>query len=266
MLILKLVKYICVVADKNRPLTRPSLIVIVALGFVTLSSCGQSDNLDLNKIKWTSIDKTFSCYFDKQSNQALQIGDSIHFKGVGELEKKTIVHKAYLDTLEFTLKRGDTIIIPQFKTFTNILTRNSIVFLKVDLTTIYTSLIQQNNKVTLYLQDSIDSTAVTIFIEELNKKEFVSSTNFTSKEKAAEKYKKEVGEDFVSFIGHNPLPSSIELKINPHFINSKDLEKIKEEFQSDKRVKDITHSNITEFEKYRNKIIIFKLTTSKINP
>jgi cell division transport system permease protein len=47
--------------------------------------------------------------------------------------------------------------------------------------------------------------------KDLDAKEFVKSTEYISKEQAAENLKEELGEDFISFMGYNPLLPSIDV-------------------------------------------------------
>jgi len=64
-------------------------------------------------------------------------------------------------------------------------------------------------------------------IEKLRKKLdaslFVKEAAFVSKDVAAEDMKKELGEDFISFLGENPIPSSINVKLNSDYANPDSL-------------------------------------------
>ncbi len=51
----------------------------------------------------------------------------------------------------------------------------------------------------------------------------VKSTEFISKEKAAEELTRDLGEDFVSFLGYNPLFPSIEVRLNASWANPDSL-------------------------------------------
>jgi cell division transport system permease protein len=46
---------------------------------------------------------------------------------------------------------------------------------------------------------------------------FAGTVSYTSKEDAAEMMQQELGEEFVDFLGYNPLPASLDIKINPDF-------------------------------------------------
>ena len=53
------------------------------------------------------------------------------------------------------------------------------------------------------------------------------SINFITKEEAAEKYIRDIGEDFLEFLGYNPLLNSIDINFNSDYVNTASLEKRK---------------------------------------
>jgi len=57
--------------------------------------------------------------------------------------------------------------------------------------------------------------------------DYVKSTQFVSKEEAAEIAKKENGEDFMDFIGYNPFQNSIDVFVKSEFVTLNKLEEIK---------------------------------------
>jgi cell division transport system permease protein len=65
----------------------------------------------------------------------------------------------------------------------------------------------------IYLKDTATSAQTDILMQELNEAHFTKSVNLITKEIAAEKLKADLGEDFVSFLGSNPLLNSIEVKL-----------------------------------------------------
>ncbi len=65
--------------------------------------------------------------------------------------------------------------------------------------------------VTLYIKNEVNKESIAKLQAEIDKQAFVKSSKFTSKEEAAQIYKKENGEDFMEFLGYNPLQNSIDL-------------------------------------------------------
>jgi len=79
---------------------------------------------------------------------------------------------------------------------------------------------------TVYLKD----TAKEVEIEQLKKSlamaDYTKSTNYVSKEDAAEAHSEEIGEDFMEFLGYNPLQNSIDVYMNADFVSSEQVDKI----------------------------------------
>jgi len=79
---------------------------------------------------------------------------------------------------------------------------------------------------TVYLKD----TAKEVEIEQLKKSlamaDYTKSTTYVSKEDAAEAHSEEIGEDFMEFLGYNPLQNSIDVYMNADFVSSEQVDKI----------------------------------------
>ena len=71
----------------------------------------------------------------------------------------------------------------------------------------------------IYLKDNAKDDEVEQLHHFLNAGNYVKSCRYLSKDSAAAIYKKDVGEDFVQFIGYNPLPSSMEVQLKADFAN-----------------------------------------------
>ena len=61
---------------------------------------------------------------------------------------------------------------------------------------------------------------------DLDSKPFVKSNEYVSKDEAAAKMKEELGEDFISFLGDNPLPPSIDVYLYAGYTNVDSVAKI----------------------------------------
>ena len=66
----------------------------------------------------------------------------------------------------------------------------------------------------IFLQNDVDQDIYTDFIDELSKNNIIASTELIDKEKSADIFKEEFGEDVVEMLGYNPLPLSIKVFIN----------------------------------------------------
>ncbi|WP_103069360.1 cell division protein FtsX [Aquimarina sediminis] len=79
---------------------------------------------------------------------------------------------------------------------------------------------------TIYLKD----TAKDIEIKQLEKTlalaEYTKSTTYISKEEAAEEHSKDIGENFMDFLGYNPLQNSIDVYLKADFVDQTKIEEI----------------------------------------
>ncbi len=62
--------------------------------------------------------------------------------------------------------------------------------------------------------------------KDLDAKPFVKSTEYVSKDDAAAKMKEDLGEDFISFLGDNPLPPTIDVYLYAGYTNTDSVAKI----------------------------------------
>ena len=85
---------------------------------------------------------------------------------------------------------------------------------------------KEQASITIFLNDNVDKTQVTTFQNSLKKNDYTKSLAYISKEEAAEIVKKENGEDFMEFLGYNPLKNSIELFLNADFVTPENMEEI----------------------------------------
>lgn len=96
---------------------------------------------------------------------------------------------------------------------------------------------------TIYLKESAKEVETKQLEKSLALSEYVKSIEYVSKEQAAELMKAENGEDFMDFVGYNPLQNSIDVHLKADFVTSEQLEKISEEAISKNFVDEVTYDN-----------------------
>lgn len=74
--------------------------------------------------------------------------------------------------------------------------------------------VKENIEISLIIRPEADSLQTAALLAKITSLETVKSARVVSKEEAAEVLKKELGEDFVSFLGYNPLSPSIDIRLN----------------------------------------------------
>jgi len=77
--------------------------------------------------------------------------------------------------------------------------------------------VKENIGFSLYLKDDLSETDISRLQQLLEAKEYTNRIEYINKEQAAEIMKKELGEDFVEFLGFNPLSGSIDVYLNSEF-------------------------------------------------
>ena len=94
---------------------------------------------------------------------------------------------------------------------------------------------------TVYIKD----TAKDVEIEQLKKSlalaEYTKSSVFVSKEDAAEEHSKEIGEDFMEFLGYNPLQNSIDIHMKADYVSSDQIDKIADDLNSKNFVDEVVY-------------------------
>ncbi|HMQ43416.1 cell division protein FtsX [Mariniflexile maritimum] len=97
--------------------------------------------------------------------------------------------------------------------------------------------------VTIYLKETAKEVEIKQLEKSLAMADYVKSIEYVSKEQAAEFLKEENGEDFMDFVGYNPLQNSIDVHLKADFVTSEHLEKIAEEATSKDFVDEVTYDN-----------------------
>ncbi len=71
----------------------------------------------------------------------------------------------------------------------------------------------------IYLKDTAKEVEIDQLEKTLAMAEYTKSTRFISKEEAAEDFSKEIGEDFMEYLGYNPLQNSIDVYFNADYVS-----------------------------------------------
>ncbi len=79
---------------------------------------------------------------------------------------------------------------------------------------------------TVYLKDNAKEVEIEQLKKSLAMADYTKSTTYVSKEQAAEAHSEEIGEDFMEFLGYNPLQNSIDVYMNADFVSSEQVDKI----------------------------------------
>ena len=81
--------------------------------------------------------------------------------------------------------------------------------------------VKENIGISLIINPDADSTQINDILSRLSTTQYIKSFQLISKEEAAEALKKDLGEDFITFLGHNPLYPSIDIRLKAEFADEK---------------------------------------------
>ncbi len=90
--------------------------------------------------------------------------------------------------------------------------------------------VMENVGVTLILKENTREVDILKLQKNLETTPYIKSTRFVDKQTAADELKKELGEDFVDFLGYNPLLSSMDVKVHAEYANPDSLKLLEATF------------------------------------
>ncbi|NDG46673.1 MAG: FtsX-like permease family protein [Flavobacteriia bacterium] len=85
---------------------------------------------------------------------------------------------------------------------------------------------------TVYLKDNAKDIEITQLQKKVQLNPATKKINYIPKEAAAAQYARDIGEDFLEFLGYNPLLNSIDIYFNAAYVNTVSLTEIKAELET----------------------------------
>ena len=116
-----------------------------------------------------------------------------------------------------------------------------------------TNYVKENIGFSIMIKENIKEIELIEFNKILDGESFTKSTEFISKEAATKDLENELGEDFVNFLGFNPIMASIDVKLNSSYANNDSLNNISSLLQKNKIVHEVYYQK-NLIEKLNNNI------------
>jgi cell division transport system permease protein len=101
--------------------------------------------------------------------------------------------------------------------------------------------VKENIVLNIFVDDAAHETDVLQLQKQLDANPMVKQTQYVSKELAARNLQKDLGEDFVKFLGYNPLSQSLDVYLKADYANNVDIEKFKTELLKNPLVKEVKY-------------------------
>lgn len=101
--------------------------------------------------------------------------------------------------------------------------------------------LKENIGIQIILNDNAKEVDVQHLTKTLDASDFVKSTKFITKEDAAKRLQEDLGEDFINFLGYNPLLPSINVHLKAAYANTDSLVWIEKDLLESKLVKELVY-------------------------
>jgi cell division transport system permease protein len=98
---------------------------------------------------------------------------------------------------------------------------------------------KENIAMTVFFKNEANDSVIKAFGNELKNMKFAKSYQFVSKDAAAKQHTDVIGEDFVSFLGENPLQNSYDIHLKADFVFGSSFLKIERQFKQNPAISDV---------------------------
>ena len=100
---------------------------------------------------------------------------------------------------------------------------------------------KESAAITLFLHNEVSKEDILNLQISIDDQPFTKNTKFISKEEAADIYTSENGEDFMEFLGYNPLQNSIDIYVNAEYVSPAEMQKIEDKYKENHFVSSISY-------------------------
>ena len=98
--------------------------------------------------------------------------------------------------------------------------------------------------ISIYLKDSAKEVEIDQLRQSLEMADYTKSATYVSKEEAAEQHIETIGEDYLEFLGYNPLQNSIDVELLADFVSSAQLKDIANEISAKDFVAEVEYDEL----------------------
>ncbi len=98
--------------------------------------------------------------------------------------------------------------------------------------------------ISVFLKESAKAVEIDQLQKSLVMADYTKTATYVSKEEAAEKHSEEIGEDFIEYLGYNPLKNSIDVHFNAAFVAPDQIDTIAKELAAKEYVHEVTYDKL----------------------
>ena len=95
--------------------------------------------------------------------------------------------------------------------------------------------------ISLFIKDNVTQKQIKLFRESLLEEKFTKKAVYVSKAQAAKRFSEQIGEDFLAFLGENPLKNVIDIYLKADYVTPEKVVEIEQRFQKNAFVADVSY-------------------------
>lgn len=95
--------------------------------------------------------------------------------------------------------------------------------------------------ISIYLKEDASQTEIQRLQRKFSMSPYVKNSEFISKDEAAIKYSADIGENFVEFLGYNPLKDAVDISLKAQYVNQNAIERIVSDLQESIVVEEVSY-------------------------
>src|SRR5690606_18825870 len=103
---------------------------------------------------------------------------------------------------------------------------------------------KENIPMSVYFKNEANDSTLMAFGEQLKNAPYIKDYAFVSKEDAAKNNKDIVGEDFMEFLGTNPLPNSYDIHLKGDYVQKDSIKEIEVAIKSNEMVEEVIYDRM----------------------
>jgi cell division transport system permease protein len=100
---------------------------------------------------------------------------------------------------------------------------------------------RENIAMTVFFKNEANDTIIKSFNAELKRAPFAKTFEYVSKDAAAKQHTDIIGEDFVTFLGENPLQNSFDIHLKADYVYKDSIAKVESQFRKNPMISDIIY-------------------------
>ncbi|RZL19043.1 MAG: FtsX-like permease family protein, partial [Pedobacter sp.] len=103
--------------------------------------------------------------------------------------------------------------------------------------------VKENIVLNIIVNEGAKEVDIAALQKQLDANNYVLKTQYVSKELAARNLTKDLGEDFVNFLGYNPLLSTIDVYLKADYANNANIDALKKKIETNPIVKEVVYQS-----------------------